>query len=139
MESARHAGFDWNKEHSVNIALLDQQHQELVRYLDKLNRDLAAGHEIVVETVLGRLVEYTIHHFADEEGLMQRHGFPGLAAHRIEHNALTEKIASFQKEHEAGQPDVLVKLAAYMESWLKDHILKTDKEYSEFLNAKGVN
>ena len=139
MESSRPRGFSLSSQYSVNVAALDQQHQELVRYLDKISRDLAAGQEVVTENVLARLVEYTIHHFADEEELMRKHAFPGLSAHRIEHNALTEKIASFEQDHRAGKKNVLAPLLLYMESWLKDHILKTDKEYSAFLNARGVN
>lgn len=138
MEPSRPKGVAWNETYRVNIALLDQQHHDLVTYLENLKGDLSAGREIVVENVLSRLVQYTIHHFADEEDLLERHAFPGLAAHRIEHNALTEKIGLFQEEHMAGKEGVLFSIVLYMEDWLNDHMLKSDKEYSEFLNARGV-
>jgi hemerythrin len=129
----------WTDRYSVNIAELDEQHQRLFRLIDELNRALAAGRgEIAVDDILRKLVEYTIVHFATEEQLMDQHGYPGFSAHRFEHNVLTEKITSLQIEHRAGKPGVAAALALFLQRWLEEHILKTDRQYSQFLNAKGV-
>jgi hemerythrin len=69
---------------------------------------------------------------------MQQHGFPGTAAHRIEHNTLTMKIARLQKEHAAGKPDAAERFLGFLEEWLEEHMLKRDKEYVQFLCSRGV-
>jgi hemerythrin len=38
----------------------------------------------------------------------------------------------------AGKPGVPVSLLLYMQTWMKEHLSKTDKLYSAFLNARGV-
>lgn len=125
--------------YSVNIAVLDAQHQRLVALVDKLEQDLAADSEdVVVEDVLHSLVQYTIYHFAEEEDLMHKHRFPGLPAHRLEHHDLTMKIARAEEEYKSGKQDVLPSLAQYLRSWLENHVLQVDQQYSEFLNARGV-
>ncbi|MGB8011821.1 MAG: bacteriohemerythrin [Terriglobales bacterium] len=129
----------WRPEYSVKIAEFDRQHQNLFRIIESLHEAIAAGrgHE-VTEAVLANVVNYTIHHFAAEENLMEQHGFPGTSAHRIEHNTLTLEIARLQKEHAAGKPRVAERFLRFLLQWLEEHILKTDKEYVEFLCARGV-
>jgi hemerythrin len=129
----------WRPEYSVNIAELDSQHQNLFRIIQNLHDAIAAGrgHE-VTQATLEKVVTYTIHHFATEENLMQQCGFPGTAAHRIEHNTLTVKISQLQREHESGSPDAAEGFLRILRQWLEEHILKTDQEYVQFLNSKGI-
>lgn len=129
----------WEPQHSVNIAEIDSQHQKLIRIIQNLHRAVTAGRgREVIESAMDQVVNYTIHHFATEEELMQQHGFPGIAAHRIEHNDLTLKIVGFQEEHAVGKPDAAEKLLTFLQRWLEEHTLKRDKEYALFLNAKGL-
>jgi hemerythrin len=83
-------------------------------------------------------VNYTIYHFSTEENLMQQHGFPGTAAHRLEHNNLTVKISPLQKEHAVGKPGTAESFVRVPQQWLEEHMLKTDKDYVQFLCSKGV-
>ncbi|HTR23900.1 MAG TPA: bacteriohemerythrin [Terriglobales bacterium] len=127
----------WKPEYSVRIAEIDRQHQKLFRMTQELRRSIAAGHEDrVIETMIGRLVNYTIEHFATEESLMEEHRFPGAAAHRLEHNLLTMEINRLQEECETRKTDAAVKLLDFLQQWQEHHILKTDMEYAEFLSAR---
>ncbi len=129
----------WRAEYSVNIAELDSQHQNLFRIIQNLHQSIAAGRgQEVTEGVLAQVVNYTMHHFSTEENLMQEHGFPGLAAHRLEHNTLTVEISRFQEEHAEGKPGAAERLLRFLLEWLEEHTLKTDKEYVQFFDSKGV-
>lgn len=131
--------FRWDHSYSVNIAELDHQHQRLFRTVAELEYALSIGRaDSVLDDVMEKVVEHTIDHFAAEEELMQQHGFPGLAAHRSEHKELAQKLAQFNLSNMAGRPDLASAFLAFLQGWLRDHILKTDMEYSEFLNARGV-
>ena len=127
----------WKPEYSVRIAEIDRQHQKLFRMTQELRRSIASGHgQSVIEVMIARLVNYTIEHFATEESLMEEHGFPGTAAHRLEHNLLTMEINRLQNECETEKADVAVKLLNFLQQWQEQHILKTDMEYADFLSAR---
>jgi len=51
---------------------------------------------------------------------------------------LAQKLSQFNLSNLAGRPDIASVVLVFLQTWLRDHILKTDKEYSEFLNARGV-
>ena len=70
---------------------------------------------------------------------MQKHGFPGFEAHRTEHESFIHAVEKHVKEFKEGKAGAPVSLLFFLQSWLKDHILKTDKAYTSFLNAKGVS
>jgi len=132
--------FRWEQSYSVNIAELDHQHQRLFRTVAELEYAVRAGRaEAIIDEVLDKVIEHTIGHFAAEEELMEQHGFPGLAAHRYDHQMLSQKLATFNLSNLAGRPDIASAFLAFLQTWLRDHILKTDKEYSEFLTARGVS
>lgn len=129
----------WDQSFSVHIAELDHQHQHLFRTVAELNDAVrAGGADSVVGEVLERVIQHTISHFAAEEFLLQEHGYPSLDAHRREHEMLSQQLANFNLSYIAGHPNVPSSLLAFLQKWLRHHILKTDKEYSVFLNGRGV-
>jgi hemerythrin-like metal-binding protein len=131
--------FCWTQAYSVNIAVLDQQHQELFEIVGELERAVHEGNgNTAVDPILHKLVHYALSHFIAEESLMRQHGFPGLLAHCQQHQMFRAKIAKFLEDHRAGKAGVPVSLLRFMQDWLKNHVLKTDKQYSSFLNTHGV-
>jgi len=134
------SAFSWDERYSVNIAALDAQHQGVLETISELNEALAAGQgATAMESVLRKLNEYAKTHFAAEESLMELHKFPGLEAHRAEHEAFVQKLAKYMEDFRASKAGTPVALLFFLHSWLKDHILKTDHAYSIFLNERGVN
>lgn len=131
--------FRWTEAYRVNIAVLDQQHQKLFETVNELDEALRTGAgNAAVERVLDKLVEFTLEHFAVEERLLQQHGFPGLPTHRTQHEMFRQRIAAYLEDHRAAKPGTAVSLLFFMQGWLTQHVLKTDKQYSAFLNARGV-
>jgi hemerythrin-like metal-binding protein len=71
--------FRWTECYRVNIALLDQQHQQLIDTVNELDQALRTGEgKSVVDAVLDKLVEYALVYFTAEGRLMQQHDLPGL-------------------------------------------------------------
>ena len=132
--------FRWTGTYKVNVAVLDQQHQELFDTVNKLEQALrAAEGNAVVDRILDRLMTYAGLHFALEESLMERHEFPGLPTHRVQHEMFRKRMMTFLEKQRAAKPGVSVELLLFLQTWLKTHVLKTDKQYSAFLNARGVH
>ena len=72
------AYFPWKPEYSVGIEKFDRQHKVLVHFLNELYEALQAGQgRKALAHVLNGLIVYTNTHFAAEEKLMERYGYPG--------------------------------------------------------------
>jgi len=89
-------------------------------------------------STLDSLVRYTQAHFTAEERLMEQSGYPDLAAHKREHEALTEKVLDFQRNFDAGRIGMGVEVMQFLGSWLQGHIRGSDKKYVPSLHAKGL-
>jgi len=124
----------------VGLLLLHEQHLQLYRLVEQLDSAIgAAAGECVLVSTLEALEEYTKVHFGDEEELMQIHGYHSVRAHRAEHNALTVKLLAARREYEAGTSGVLASLAPYLHSWLTNHVEGWDRQFYQFLNARGLH
>jgi hemerythrin len=133
------SAFRWTERYSVHIAALDRQHQRLFDTINELNDALATGEgSTVADPVLKKLVDYALYHFAAEEALMTEHNFPGVFTHRMEHGKFAQSVTKLLDGYRAGKPGVPVSLLLFLQTWLKEHILVTDKAYSDFLNARGI-
>lgn len=131
--------FRWTEAYRVNVADLDQQHRELIDTINELDKALRLGEgNSALNPLLDKLVKYALDHFAEEESLMEKHGFLGLSTHRMQHEKFRRKVAALIDDHKAHKPGVPVTLMLFLRDWLKDHLLKADKLYSAYLNARGV-
>jgi len=76
----------WSDELSVGVELIDQQHQEMFDWINRLLRAIGeiGGAERVVGTA-DFLQEYVEKHFAAEEEQMVLHEYTGLAKHKEHH------------------------------------------------------
>jgi len=132
--------FRWSDRYSVNIAELDRQHQGFLAIVHELNQALSAGEgAAVTRSILQRLVEHAHTHFAAEEALMTEHKFPALLTHCSEHDRFKRLVAKFLEDYHAGKAGVPVSLMLFLQTWLKEHVLVSDKAYSSFLNARGAH
>lgn len=132
--------FAWSKEYSVNIKSFDGEHQQLFSMVAELHDAMRCGQgRTVLDGLLSELIRYTQNHFAAEERALTAYNFPGLAGHKSEHVKLTEQVLAFQKDFKAGNAMITIDLMEFLQNWLTQHILATDKNYGTFLSSKGVN
>jgi len=131
--------FEWKDEYSVQIPSIDAQHRNLFRIGAELNEAMRTGQgKAVLSKTLDRLVQYTVVHFDTEERLMRQHGYPELAAHKAEHDALTTKVKEFQAELESGRALITVQLLQFVRDWLDHHIQGSDQKYAPYLRQRAV-
>ena len=129
----------WDKNYSVNIAEIDQQHQKIAVMLDMLFDSIAMGRpKSLLEGILKELTAYAIYHFNTEEALMAQYSYPELEAHKKEHEEFRGKVAEFQNDLQLGKETLPGDVVKFLTHWLADHIMKLDKKYGPFLNARGV-
>ena len=131
--------FSWSEEMSVQIASIDEQHKRLIDMANQFFEGLSAqkDQESIIKLVDG-LLEYCSYHFSTEEKLMCFHDFKECETHLEEHAELINTVKEFKSRLEKGQKLLSVEVAVILKEWITNHILGTDKLYSEFLKSKGV-
>jgi len=132
--------FKWDETLSVKVRDFDNEHKKLVELVNSLhdNMKLGKGKESV-SRVLDELIKYTGTHFRHEEMVMQANNYPGYLVHKAEHEKLVKQVLDFKQKFDAGSVSLSISIINFLQDWVKNHILKIDKQYSDFLNSKGVN
>jgi len=128
----------WSSELETGIRHIDLQHQELVDLINAASEAYAEGRSSeMLETLLPTLSAYVVFHFGMEEALMNGTSVAAdhAAAHRAAHRAFTSRIDTLKQASVAGDADALKEMVAYLEHWLLDHIMKTDKELGRQVRA----
>jgi hemerythrin len=92
----------WSSDLDTGIESIDQQHRRIVDYLNELSNANSAGDMAVTNHVLNELVDYTVTHFAFEEELQEKAGYPFLRAHKRVHEIFTT-CGGIQKRATAGK------------------------------------
>lgn len=130
---------NWNENYSVKVEVFDNQHKKLVEIINELHEAMRAGKsKDVLDKIFGELIDYTVHHFAAEETLMKKHAFPGYETHKAEHEELTQQALKLQADFKSGRAMLSLEVMEFLKKWLLEHIMGTDAQYSDFLQAHGV-
>jgi hemerythrin len=131
--------FEWTTEYVVGICSIDAQHRRLFAIGRELYAAMSAGQgNSVLARILGRLVQYTVVHFAYEEHLMQLYEYPDFARHKAEHDAMVKQVLAFQAEFNGGRATMAVVVLRFIKDWMEKHIKGTDFAYVPFMNAQKV-
>lgn len=129
----------WNDNLSVKVTEFDLQHKKLIGMVNDLHSAMGAGKgRETMGTVLTGLIDYTVNHFAAEEKLMQKYGYPDFSKHKAEHDVLSRQVADIMAKFKEGKTIVTVELMNFLKDWLTKHIQGTDRQYGSFFNGKGV-
>lgn len=131
--------FTWKPEYSVHIGTIDAQHQSLLAIGDELHVAMTTGQgQAKMGKILNRLIQYTASHFAHEERLMQKHGYPDFAAHKAEHDTLVAKVTKFEADFKAGHIGMSIEVLEFLKDWLVGHIQGSDRKYVACLTQNKV-
>lgn len=124
----------WSSDLDTGIESIDKQHQRILDYVNELNSANSAGDTAVTNRVLNELVDYTITHFAFEEELQEKAGYPFLRAHKRVHEIFAKRVAEFQKRAAAGE-NVAPEVLSMLKIWLVNHIKGDDADYAPSVKA----
>jgi hemerythrin-like metal-binding protein len=131
--------FQWTPDLVSGHELIDMQHQELVKAVNRLSESMWEGRgREETGKVLEFLGNYVVEHFRDEEGLMLQRLYPNYAAHKAIHQKFVEDFQVFAKEFAAGNCSAAFCAQVLAETcdWLRTHIRVTDKEFVKYMNDK---
>lgn len=135
------ATLEWSNEYSIGVPAMDADHRDL---LDMCNRYLEAvyGRENLEHLIslLDRIILRTQAHFQAEERMLDRHGYPGLAIHKAEHDRLLRDAEALSyrmrtDQGETGLEGIVRETTTFLGSWLLEHIRHNDRPYQPFLRS----
>ncbi|MFW5734844.1 MAG: bacteriohemerythrin, partial [Oceanidesulfovibrio sp.] len=129
----------WTNELSVGIGSIDDQHRMLVDLINELNEAMKQrkANDVILD-VLDRLKAYVVEHFAHEEKLFDRHGYPESQSHKEVHRKFVDQVSAFETQLKNGRVTLSMEIMKFLKDWLTGHIMGTDKKYAPFLKQKGV-
>lgn len=128
--------FAWNEDYSINVQSMDIHHKKLFELSEHLHDTLESDRESL-NKALEYLFNYTGYHFKEEEELLKKYNYPNLDIHIEKHDEIIKQLNALSenfKNKEISKEEFML----LIKSWIFTHILMEDKEYSRFLNQKGV-
>jgi len=129
--------FQWNDGFSVGNSEIDGQHRKLFQLADRFHSAMAGGQgKVVLQQTLTELIDYTKHHFASEERLMQKSSYPEYRRHKAEHDALTSKVVQFRDEVATDRVVVTIDVLQFLKDWLVNHIGHMDKGIGDHIRRQ---
>lgn len=127
----------WTADLETGFHDIDEQHKQLVHYINEFYKAYESGDKQVMNTVLFDLIACSMNHFEYEEGLMAKAGYPLLEPHRRVHQNFVNKLVALQDKLFQGE-DVVADLLGSLDGWLFRHIKINDRGYINSVNEAGV-
>ncbi|SOD95394.1 bacteriohemerythrin [Caenispirillum bisanense] len=130
----------WRDKMSVGHPVIDEDHRTLIAIINDFEDAAAAGSTAALSTILRRLHGYAREHFAREEALQVRIGFPFAQAHGQEHRRLIALVedkarAWFVDRAQPLGPQGMEEMAGFLRRWLVEHILTQDRAMQPYIEA----
>lgn len=130
--------FQWKEELSVGCTEIDSQHKMLFKYADELHTAMLSGKgKDILGNTLADLIAYTRWHFAAEERLMQVHRYPDYPPHKVEHDALTQKVVKLQQDFKSDRVVLSGEIMKFLSDWLNHHIGQIDRKVGTYLQQQA--
>ena len=128
----------WTKEITVTEEI-DSQHRKLFDMCNELHHSVTFGAERRTLAIgFSGMIDYTVEHFHTEERLFSATNYPDAAAHKKEHDELTETAVKLQQQFSEGNLVISFDLLNFLYDWLMNHTSGSDKAFGAYLREKGM-
>lgn len=118
----------WNDDLSTGIAVIDDQHRQIVRMINELDDAQRDGSTTKVRAVINGQVDYTVSHFAFEEAMLEEAGYVFTKAHIRVHQVFIKRVETYRERFSQGE-DIADELNGLLGRWLFSHIRNDDRNY----------
>ncbi|MGA3160020.1 MAG: bacteriohemerythrin [Terracidiphilus sp.] len=128
-----------NGELSVGVKMLDCDHRALFEIINELQTAAASDSDPRrTSSLLHKLAEFTLTHFALEEGMMVATKYPEMDLHRLHHQRITEQVAALASRYNQDDNALDSQSLSVLSDLHADHVQQDDLHYGLWLNAIGV-
>jgi hemerythrin-like metal-binding protein len=133
---------NWSEKFVTGITEIDEQHRMLVNCINVVNARLSQDFSAeFLDKITGDLEKYVLFHLETEEELMHRFKYSesnaeDTKAHLNKHQEFCTTVRSVREGIKAGHLISREELLTFLNGWLINHILKTDKNLAAFILQK---
>ncbi|HET9570854.1 MAG TPA: hemerythrin family protein [Bacteroidales bacterium] len=122
----------WNDRYALGIPLLDKQHQQFSKILDKLSLIRETSYpDDLVEEVIAELKAYSIYHFKSEERILSELSSDNLENQVKQHQVFIKKIEEFENAFRYKNMVLVNQMLLFLRKWFVHHISAEDPKYVE--------
>ena len=121
---------------SVGIPEIDDEHRRFFIDIYTLEEALRGNRQVIeVHDLMAALVDNALNHFAHEEQLFNKFGFPDLSAHADTHDHIATRLVGLKQDFESTHfSRKWLEVGAMLKTILLNHILHDDMKYRDFLH-----
>lgn len=127
----------WSDDLNTDIREIDDQHKQLVEYVNELYDAIVHNNRKSVGFVLEQLIDYTQFHFSFEEEVMQIHEYEYMIPHKRIHDLFVKRVGHYKERFDSGE-DIAVELHQLLKRWLVNHIAHDDQNYAIFIREQRL-
>lgn len=132
---------NWSDQYSVGVSRMDTHHRQLFEIINKLHVTMKEGNvKQTISIIINELIDYTQYHFCEEEALLEEIHYPALSTQKQAHKHFVSQLETLRQEiNEKQNALTAIKVSKVATDWLKNHILKMDKKYQEYMIANNIH
>ncbi|HLO24563.1 MAG TPA: hemerythrin family protein [Geobacteraceae bacterium] len=130
----------WDESLSVGVVEIDDQHKQIFDNFNAFSIACREGHGAEkLNDLFWFLSSYVATHFANEERLMQRVGFPDYPSHYELHTTFISKVDELMGRFSTEGPsqDLVATVNEAIKDWLLEHISVMDRTIGQFVKEQG--
>lgn len=129
----------WKQDYELGINEIDDQHKVLVELINRLyDAFIKKEQNSEVIKVISELYNYTDTHFKTEEKYFWRFQYENTEKHIAEHKKFIDAINSFREQVEEDPGRFVFAIIKFLQDWILNHIMISDKEYVQCFKRNDV-
>jgi hemerythrin len=134
---------EWDDRLKLGVAVVDRQHERLVGIINRLYQATVEQRAAeVISEIMDELIIYTATHFSMEEKYFAEFAYPDAEEHKLEHDALIEKVSAFASDFEKAPGEsrsaLAEELLQFLKIWWRYHMMETDSKFVALFKARGL-
>lgn len=127
----------WRTGYELGFKIIDEQHKKLIDIVNELYDAQQHGtSRAIIGSTLDKLIDYTSYHFGSEEVLFKDYQYPEAESHIEEHEGFIKDIVNLKSDLVDNNLLLSLKTLDFLKDWTINHILGTDKDFSEYVREK---
>lgn len=131
--------FTWINAYSVGIEEIDNQHKQLIDFLNKV----AKGQQSMLESnaklkkTVAEIKSFALLHFKTEKRYMTKFKYPSIEEHIKEHDFFLETIKLIETGVNDLNPNVPMDILLILKKWFVNHLTSTDQQFYTFMKKEA--
>ncbi len=119
----------------IEVELIDNDHRRLVEIINEITQAIDDDQPEECARLVPDFVAFTKRHFAREEALLEKNGYPQVDKHRRHHASLDDKMKTMEALalNVADSPAARDTLRKELVFFLMDDVINEDMDFKNFL------